>query len=190
MNFILGDSASAGAVSRIAIVRVDGAGLDLRRYITAVRDGGGNLKVILWLLPSLSVSNIFRVADASAGEVSRLAITGLWVSGLASRYATVVCDGSGDLKVIVWDVTNNGEVVRRGDGSAGAVSRIALSLNVTAVRDGNGDLKVIDWDISSSGNVTRDESSAGVVSLIAIDGTMTAVRDVNGNLKLIDWNIT
>ena len=187
--------ASAGAVSKVAISSLQGD-----RVVTAVQDGAGNLKVIVWNVDAKS--NIVRRGDASAGAISELAIAALGTN----RAVTAVRDGVGNLKVIAWDVDTNGNVSLKGDASAGAISKVAvaaLGTNrvVTAVRDGGGNLKVIVWDVDTNGNISRKgDASGGAISEISITlltpGTsqssnrvVTAASDGSGKLKVIAWDI-
>jgi hypothetical protein len=181
---------SAGPVSAAA-----SCAIGLGMLATAVRDGNGNLKVILWqVTPNGSV---VRKSSAAGGAVSQIAACRLGNEFIA----TAVRDGNGDLKVIVWQVTAGGGVERRGSASAGAVDQISVasigSLSVaTAVRDGAGNLKVIVWQASGNGNTVERKDSESAGPVLALEGTnleidvlTTAVRTQSGNLKVISWHI-
>jgi len=141
---------------------------------------------------------ITRKGSATAGGIGMIDIAYI----RAGRVATAVRTREKTLKVIVWDISSNGNTVtRKGAGEAGIISDISaccmgLGLLATAVRDSNGNLKVIMWQVTSSGNVIRKESgSAGAVSVIAtcrigIEYLATAVRDSKGKLKVIVWHVT
>lgn len=189
--------ASAGAVSLISSARLHAEGGG--KLVTAVRDGGGNLKVIAWEVDSSGV--IQRRGSAQAGAVSKISATAI-ANQFGNRFVTAVRESGGNLKVIAWTVTANGQISRDGDALAGAVSRISATfvgssgtLLATAVRDSGGNLKVITWRVSSGGQVTRlADASAGAVSQISAVGVgetllVTAVRDSGGNLKLIAWEV-
>jgi Astacin (Peptidase family M12A) len=190
--------ATAGAVSEVSAVTLT----NTNRLVTPVRDGAGNLKVIVWDVDDASA--VKRRGDASEAAVSLVAACAL----TDHRLVTGVRDAGGNLKVIVWDVDGSGGVTRKGDASAGAISKIAmetLSQNrfATAVRDGGGNFKVIVWDVNSNGNVTRKgDASAGAVGLLAVtdlfkggaphagdNRLFSAVRDGGGNLKVIIWDV-
>lgn len=122
-------------------------------------------------------------------------------------------DSGGHLKLIVWDVLQNGYLTRLGDSAqqGEAASLIALAGGggylITAIRDSNGKLKLISWKISPDGKtVTRISDSANQAG--AVDGLscvslphvgdifeddapriITAVRTEAGALKLIAWRI-
>jgi hypothetical protein len=198
VNRLAGEG-SGGAVDDISAAFVGPSGT---LFATAVRDGGGNLKIITWrLAPD---GRVTRLREASAGAVSEISVV-----ALGSRLVTAVCDGDGNLKLIAWDVNASGNIVRRKDAQAGAarlITAFPLSGNrmVTAVRDGGGNLKVIAWEVPPTpGDIRRvDDESAGAVSWIAGSvcgdpvltpiGTVefqTSVRDGSGKLKIIKWRM-
>jgi hypothetical protein len=147
--------ANAGKISEVALhgdYGVDGFTYGL---VTAVRDGSQNLKLISWEVKKSSPNEIERVADASAGEISHVATTrvgGGGTSNLPQRHITAVRDGSGELKLIAWNVSlSSGIIEREGDASAGAISEIDIcpvwgNFMVTAVRNGSGKLELIAWE--------------------------------------------
>jgi len=199
--------ASAGAISKVALATVD-KGI----VVTAVRDDGGDLKLIAWQVSGntqgdlAGAQHILRKGDASGGAISKVALAKVG-QGLV---VTAVRAGSGDLKLIAWSVSNDGAQIKRtGDASAGPVSEVTIvSLDayqfVTAVRDGGGDLKLVAWHITADGKkfVRLGEASAGAVSEVSVAPTgcfdynychedmVTAVRDGSGNLKLIAWSVS
>lgn len=194
--------ASAGAVSRMAITLTDSQ-FPVYRAVTAVRDSNGNLKLIAWDIDRSSGSAVItRRGSATAGAVSEISIAtvrgeiDLPQHDLPQRVATVVRDTAGNLKVIAWDIDQNGNIHRRGSASAGAVSlvsasRLQVDRILTGVRDRMGELKVIVWDFGEDGSIHRRGSAgAGAVSLVDTNASTTAVRDSNGNLKIIRWAIS
>jgi hypothetical protein len=123
--------------------------------VTAVRDSVKNLKVIAWTIPFGS-GVIERVGDASAGEISQVAVVYVGSAGISNwppRHITAVRDGSGELKLIAWAASTAG-VIREGDASAGAVNAVTETAVcpvwnhhlVTAIRDGSSKLKLIVWE--------------------------------------------
>jgi hypothetical protein len=146
----------AGKVSEIAIAGSE----EGTRAVTAVRDGAGNLKLISWDIAQ--DGTITRLDDSAneAGQATNIAIDGGGGDFSPSRYVTAVRTGSGNLRLIAWDVDpSTGDVARTGDSAnqAGAVSEVALAQGagaprgsnrlVTAVRDGGGNLKIITWNM-------------------------------------------
>jgi hypothetical protein len=106
------------------------------------------------------------------------------------------------LKLISWQVNNDGSVSRLGDSGdqAGAASSIDIargSLYVVACQTDAGKLKLISWDISDGGAITRVSDSgnqAGEASLISVVAManrlfVTACGTAEGTLKLISWRL-
>lgn len=147
-------------------------------------------------MPGVSISEL---SHATAGASSHVAVTHL----SNDRLVTALRTASGDLKLIVWDVAADGTVTRKGDASAGAVDRVAITDwsghagVITAVRTGSGTLEVIAWEIASSGSVTRKGSATGtaisdvkVSSPSGFAGVMTAAIDQDGNLQTVSWALS
>jgi hypothetical protein len=149
--------ASAGKIGEVAMAWGCGIGLPTEKKLlaTAVRDSAKNLKVIAWTIPFFT-GVIERVGDASAGEISQVAVEFIGSGGASNephRHITAVRDGSGELKLIAWKASTTG-VTREGDASAGAVNAVTEMAVcpvwnhhlVTAVRDGSNKLKLIVWE--------------------------------------------
>jgi hypothetical protein len=199
--------ASAGAITEVSATSVHGGSDQNDQFLTAVRDGHGNLKLIVWHV-SADGRHVRRRGDASAGAVSRVALA--TVDSDNGLVVTAVRDGSGNLKLIVWHISPDGQQVERlADASAGAISEVALvalrnNLVVTAVRDGSKHLKLIAWHISSDGQQIdrRGDALAGAISGVKVvststpgafafdfDSVVAVVRDSFGDLKVIAWAI-
>jgi hypothetical protein len=196
-----GDSGDqAGYVDEIAAVRHRD-----HQVVTAVRTQAGDLRLIAWNVGSTGAITRTGSSGEEAGLAAYIDIAG-HVSG--TKLVTSCAEsGSGDLKLISWDVSDDGSVVTRlGDSGsqAGAVTLttiIAVSPDrlVTAVRtEGGGNLKLIGWRLNADGSLTRLADSgdqAGSVGEIALslmtDGTVvTSVRAGDGNLELISWAVS
>ncbi len=194
-----GDSGDqAGTASQIKI-----AALSSTLFVTACRTAGGNLMLLSWRLDSDGSLTRLHDSGNEAGavrEVSLAAIPG----GAAGeqRVVTAVRTGNGDLKLILWDVSNAGAFSRRGDSreQAGEATMIRLAMNgsdraVTSMRGGDGDLKLISWRVSpnavsrlfDSGDQAGKIGDNALMSWADRDRAVSAVRDGNGNLKLIAW---
>jgi hypothetical protein len=105
-----------------------------------------------------------RKGTATAGEVSRVAVTGSPTS--QAGVVTAVRGGDGRLKLITWKVDNaKGTIERVADATGVAVSDVA----VTSVTKG------------------RSLSSTTVTPFT---GVVTASRDGSGNLRLDAWKVT
>jgi len=193
-----GDQAGNASMIRIAP-------LGNNRFVTACRDGNGNLLLIGWL-PN-NDGSLTRLKDSSdqAGAVQDIALVTL----PGNRVVTAVCAGHGHLLLITWAVDATGRVQRLGDSGEGDIGDLAgetlghdISLAhgavVTGIHAGNGNLKVILWNTAGNGSVSRvgDSSNlAGSASLITqceeLTGAppiITSVRTAASSLKLIAWS--
>ena len=140
-----------------------------------------------------------------------LTLKGTSAAGLIGRYdvvalrygrvVTPVSDGNNKLKVIVWDVSETGEIERRGDALAGEVDgiracAIGLGMLVTAVRTPSGLLKLIVWKVDGAGKVTRKGSATGdevseiSICRVGIEQVATAARRTDGTLGVDLWQVT
>lgn len=119
----------------------------------------------------------------------------------AGRVATAVRRPDGKLKVIVWDVEDNGnQIIRRGEMSAGEISNLTicgmgLDMIATPVIT-TDELKVIIWRIDEDGEVEREGSASiagqfdGVaVCRVGIEYLATAVRNEDGELQVAVWRL-
>ena len=184
----------AGAVSEIAVARQG-----TQQVVTAVRDGGANLKLIAWRVEANG--SVSRTGDSgsAAGTASHIDLAA------ADKLVAACRTGGGDLKLISWTLTGSGGIARAGDsgsaaGTASLIRIVALTgtLLVTACRTGSGTRKLIAWRLNANGSLSRlgdSGSAAGAVTEVALvrlssSRVVTAVRAGNGTLKLIVWNVT
>jgi len=203
----LNDSGDAGAVSEIALL-VHRASAGGGRLVTAVRDGDGDLKLIVWGVTSAGSFSRLSDSGAQAGAATLIRVA----HDVHGNVVTAVRDGDGDLKLITWRIGSEGLVTRLKDSGnqAGAIGDNALAAHgdgvVSAVRTAPGSLRLIAWSTTAAGVLTRRSDSAGqagAASLIEVvpgDGTpdsagrsvstVTAVRTAAGALKLITWGPT
>jgi hypothetical protein len=202
----LGDSGNAaGSVSDISMLNFPGS----QRIVTSVRDGDGDLKLIVW---DVSTAGAITRRGDSANQAGEAMLIRSAVDAFG-HVVTSVRDGSGDLKLITWNVSANGLVVTRlkdSGNQAGAIGDNSL-VNlpdgvVSAVRTAEGSLRLIAWSIAADGTITRRSDSAdqaGTASLIQIAQAngipddnghsitmVTPVRTASGTLKLISWGPT
>jgi hypothetical protein len=154
------------------------------------------------------MTQLIRQGDAAAGAVTAISLATFY-KGIA---VTAVRDGSGNLKLIAWQVSKDTQgqqaggahVIRKGDAAWGAISKVAITAiddlignytAITAVRDGSDHLKIIAWKVASDGSkITRKgEAAAGSISDVAIGELTTnlfvTVVRTGGDLKLIAWQI-
>ncbi|MGE0885330.1 MAG: hypothetical protein AB7P14_17430 [Blastocatellales bacterium] len=194
-----GGAASAGAVSEIdlTLLRAD-------RVVTAVRDGSGELALIVWDIEQ-DASKVTRRGTASAGAVGRIAVCGLGLN----MVATAICDSTNKLKVITWRVQENGDVTRLeeaatdGEISDVAASLIASNVMATAVQTASGVLRLDIWKVNADGtirHVTTGSSDGKInvpktglstprlqISSIGETSILTYIRDEGHDLKTILW---
>ncbi|MEO0394520.1 MAG: hypothetical protein AAF243_00880 [Cyanobacteria bacterium P01_A01_bin.137] len=198
----LGDSGNqAGTASVIKIMQIHP-----QTYVTAVRTASGTLKLISWYLQP--DGSLLRLQDSgnTAGAISEIALSGLSIQD-RRHVVTAVRTEQDRLKVILWEVDQQGEITRRGDSGNQAgqarMIRVAKSGNyiVTAVRTAAGRLKLISWDaVATQGgqiNLVRVADSgnqAGEIGdnalIFSPRGVTSAVKTASDNLKLIRWHVT
>jgi len=174
-------------------------------FVTACQNGSGNLLLISWRLnPDGSLSRLHDSGNA-AGAVSEISLLDVSENNAGDRIATVVCNGSGNLHIIVWSVTADGTIVRTGQALAGEATRIravrdSFGHMITACRQGDGKLLLIVWTVTPAGDaVVREFDSdpwgsnqVGEVRDVAVMSRpngriMTAVRNASDELQLILW---
>ena len=202
MEFCNTGSHGAGAISQVAI-----SALGSTRVVTAVRDAESRLRLIAWDVGQDGHINRPVPPEETgedAGKVSQIGITSVG----NSRVLTAVRDEDGNLRLIVWNVADDGRIRRIGGptpgfgtATAGSISRVAVTAVeparvVTAVRDGDRNLRLIVWGLSEEGFLTRlGTGTAGVIDHVAIvtvrgDRVVTAMRNGEGDLQVIAWDIS
>lgn len=166
---------------------------DFDAPFTAVNDQGLPWeKNIIWPSPFL------RKGQDTDGAIHEAAITAL----TSSRAVTAARSTAGNLELVSWDVTGDGDIVRQQKHVAGAATQVAVARPgfndvVTAFRNSAGNLELISWDVAAgTGGFGRlDEKTAGPVTRVAVTpfpgggGVVTAFRDGNGDLGLIAWEV-
>jgi hypothetical protein len=147
-------------------------------------------------------ARIRPIADAAAGEASRIAVRAF----NESEVLTALRDGSGDLLLIGWHTPPDDATITRAADSlphgAGSAQEVALTLMgrraITAVRSGSDKLLLISWEVPEGlDSITRLKDSgtaAGEASQIAMTAMgenmlVTALRAGDGNLLLICWRL-
>ena len=198
----LNDSGNAaGTVSEVWLTVLstsNGGG----RVVTSVRDGAGDLKLIVWNITAAGAISRLGDSGSQAGAATMIRA----VKDASGRIVTAVRAGNSKLKLISWSVSANGNTVTRladsGD-QAGQIGDNALMDRpngvLSAVRTQDGSLKLIAWTVTA-GAITRvgdSGSQAGIASRItlcqdALSGNapiVTAVRTEANNLKLISWRV-
>jgi hypothetical protein len=198
----VGPIASAGKVSEIAVIRSGPTGI-----LTAVKTDEGTLKLIPWAVANDgSISRIIG-GDADGGKASSIDIA------RGSQFVTAYSDGSDNLKLVGWEVDQNGAVHKTGaEADAGEVKIVKIialtnDLFVTAVKNGANNLMLIAWQLNGNSLERRGDSrksNGGVdqahevdeISLVQIADAqgnhrvVTSVRDGSKNLNVIVWSIS
>lgn len=195
-----GDSGSqAGTASRIKI-----ALLTMTRFVTASRSGSGRIKLISWSLQF--DGSLRRLADSGdAGDpVAELSLLRLnTVGGSIHNFVTPIIDPAGNLKVIRWNVSTNGEFTRVSDSGvlasgASSVRVTTASLNRPVVAFWNevGHSKLIVCRLTPDGGVQRlgdTGTDAGAVRIDSLggehNGVVSAGPAPDGTLTLIGWSV-
>ncbi len=187
----------AGPVGAISLAR-----LSEKRMATSVRTAEGKLKIIIWdtVLDSNQMTELqlVRLGDIEGDAIIRAASVAL----SDRRLVTVVRTSPGPLKVIVWNISSDGQTLTRmGEDEAGVAGQMAVAKLkgdriAVAVQTAEGDLKVIIWDISQNGlSVKRvgDELAGAIekVDIVAVSNNrlFTAVQTSGNNLKVIVWDV-
>lgn len=190
--------ASAGPVKFTQTLFTSG-----NRLITAtIGRSNENLKLIVWDL--VGISKINRRGEIEAGAVKEV-----YLSEVSPNFVLAAVRQKDDvLKMIAFQLTPGGDLVRVDDHAAGKIKALDMTTvpgagrkAVTALSTESGDLKLIAWDIDIAGNgdasiVRLGSETAGPVSALSISraksfhGVFTAVRDDDKNLKVISWKLS
>lgn len=197
-DFSRGGQATGEAVTELAMTSAPA----VRGVVTSARASTGRLRLDTWRV-STDGRTISHRGEGHAGAVDAVDVT---TRGDEGQFAvTAVRDQAGDLRVIAWEVTDDGtRIERRGTGTAGTVAEARIApvvrgglSTVVACRDGAGRLRLLDWQLSQDGRtVSRwGGALAGPASRVAVTSTtdsgrdylLTACADSTGDLKLITW---
>ena len=188
-SFVRRGTATAGAISDVST-----AALANGRFVTAMRDGSNDLRLISWDVAS--DGTITRRETATAGTIGEVSLASL----NSGRFVTAMRDGSNDLRLISWDVASDGTITRRETATAGTIGEVSLvalssSRVVAAIRDGSSNLRLIVWDVAGDGGmIRRGTARAGRISLVSLlplgsSRVVAAMRDGSGGLRLITWDL-
>jgi hypothetical protein len=174
--------------------------------VSAVVTEESTLKLISWGVENDGEIKRLKDSGGQAGEVHGGPAAVLSSNGLI---VTAVSDNNSKLKLIAWEVGNDGSIQRRGDSGSQAGKALGPTLSiarttsmyVTATMDNDSKLKLISWSVSANGmTIDRKGGSgdqAGVItegpaihsSTHSNTGFMTAVKAKNGDLKMISWTV-
>ena len=188
------------------------------KFYTASRDGAGSLVLIAWKLDANGT--LARLGDSGnqADGVSLVDVVRLpddnGFNGDRDSVVTAVRDSHGNLKLIAWKVSANGETVTRISfqaSEAGEVTHLScgvfqhsaaadsdLGSVVTTVRLPDNRSRLIAWKVDAGGSVARSETFSehtGAVSGVSgmtrlgNDMFLFSVRDAEGRMKLVTCGI-
>lgn len=195
-----------GAQKTVAIVGIQDARLpgesgEFRGAVTAAITSGGDLQVRTFEV--VTGWDVTSVDVDTAGGVSDVAITAV-DSGSREYVVTAVRNGTGDLQLTVWDIDEDGNIIRGDDDWANEVERVGISSGtnddvLVTWRTTVGDLlEVATWNVDDDGELRRggtiggegtvrdaDVVPAGI--LFGQNYTVSAIRTWADDLKLIAW---
>lgn len=195
----------AGTATKIKVVALTSSLL-----LTACRASNGKLFLITWRLNSDGSFTRLHDSGNQAGTVNDISLIELPPRGSSQRALTSVRMGNGKLRLIVWNIQNNGRISRSGDSrnQAGTASQINTFLHpsgrvITSCRSGSGRLFLISWSISNGSRnrvaINRVRDSGTLAGRISRNSTMlmsggnsfvSGVRTAAGTLKLISFSLT
>jgi hypothetical protein len=196
----------AGEASLVTICSLGSAESPSNTFVTAVKNGSGNLELIAWELDAKG-AGIKRLFDSGhqAGAIQDLALLGPIAGAPFGTIVTAVKNGSGDLELISWQVETDGFVRRADSGkSAGNAINIAITafgppppVLITTMQNGSGNLELIAYALKPGGGLSREGSysnssgpEAAETSVVSLGGTVcTAIRSL-GFLKVETWAVS
>ncbi len=194
-----------GVVSRVSV-----ASLSDERFITAVTNESGNLKLKVW---DVTANAQFTPrGDYEGGLTTVFALTAIGFASPGSAAPGSAALGSsgvviavqqadGNLRLIYFVVGKQGDISRRGMIDGGEAARIAIAAAgparvVTATQNIAGETKLIVWDVDQSGQFVRKRDHAALsgtqVALAALSATqlVCAVRGTNTKLDVSAWRLS
>src|SRR6266542_4300421 len=199
------DSIQGGFIDAVATT-----GLGGRRLVTAVRDGKGRLKVILW---ELQLDGSVKRLSGQEGEIIPQRVTA--IASLQhhpdaplgrDRFVTVVRLSTKRLKLTLWTATQDGEILRRASRKTEmvegefAVATFKNNLVITAFRNAQDKLKLISWRVGGDGSLEPLNGAVGEdavqIALATYDAfppdtgrLASVVTGSDGKLKITSWSV-
>lgn len=187
--------AKAGEAKAIAVTRLSS------KIITGVKTTSGKLKLISWNVSA--AGPITRLADASAGDIEKIAMCG-W-PGVTGVITALRIPGA-KLKLISWTVASDGIIKRAKDLTGTGIKEVAVCSPsgftgvVSATTTSSGELRVNAWKVSGTGVFTKAGEGTGgkctkpgVYELNKVNSlarVATVFRTESGNLKIITWSVS
>jgi hypothetical protein len=200
MATLVRDSDATGDQLTNVAVCLSGLGTGIGRLVTAGRNANGHLQLTVWQAKE-DTSNLPASIITKKGSATGDAITDVAIQAVTDHQVlTAARNADGDLHLTTWSLSQDGQVTKQHEASAGAIGSLALVTTaanagtaVTAVRTG-GHLRLIAWKIDSGGAITRLGSADGnpaehIAAVSTVFGVVTAARDSGGNLALASWRV-
>lgn len=197
-SFVREHSYNAGTVSNLSLTKTNGRD---DKFVTSLKDGNGNLKVIVWDVDYNSGYKIVRQGDAGAGSAHAIAsATAQHFNGLYTAYR----NNAGRLQLTPWTVSLDGQTIQAGIGyTAGAIQPVVDVTGieqgaVVGVKDTEGELRLISFEASYNGDIVdrQETETAGAISEVKLlnpglaDSNIAAiVRDAVGKMRLIGYTM-
>jgi CubicO group peptidase (beta-lactamase class C family) len=188
---VAGDSFTAGAISDVATLTLDSGNslAQATRFVTAVRNGSGNLQVDVWDVDS--AGNLTRRGKAVAEAVTSENYKNKIAIGRFAEddFFTASIGTDGKLDVIRWTVNAAGDLTKGDQAQTGEVTGVAVAGSKTVVRLPDNTFKIINWRLVDDQFQRNGEISSGdeVTQVAAAGNLLSAVRRTNGTLKLNKW---
>ena len=189
----------AGAVQDIAVTTTTD---DFVGVISATTGKDSKLKLIAWQFNAASKS-FSRKGAIEAGVIKgELDIVRARLKG-KDIVVTAFRNEDGNLKLITWQVSANGQIHRKDSTTAGFVGLVSFTAAqkgqvVASVKDGEGVLRMIAYQVQSNGQIERVGTDvAGQISHVKSSAIrrggreflLTAVRDSENKLRTISWQL-
>jgi hypothetical protein len=194
-QFTRTDSNEAGDCSKVAATSLSATG-GLARVAIGVRNGSGDLELIIWTISASG--HLTRKGEVTAGSITDVALS--FRGGNNADLFSVTTGADGQLTAIGWAMQSDGTLKRLSTGRGGTATSPAVTMfhpdihtyAVGALRDEGGHLKLIVWrngtDLTRHGEHTGSAISQVVVTPWS-DGVVTAAVDGGSDLRLTSWRL-
>jgi CubicO group peptidase (beta-lactamase class C family) len=196
-----------GKVSKIAVTKLAGTGLQQGRIATAMCTPAGNLQVGVWdfdnLAPSITSKDTYQIKSDSEVAVKTLSYGNDLNS--TTRFATVVRGSRrGAAQVDLWEVSPQGKLTRKATWTSeyqmsdepSFKKKLALgewgngNIFVAYIKT-SGKLEVTTLEVVNNSELQEKGEAEGLEKTeVAITGTATVLRNSDGNLQIINWRIS
>lgn len=172
--------------------------LGVTRAASLQRLPSENIQLSIWDFAN-SGRQITRLA--SSDLVSSESISDMALDALTSTQAvSVLRRTNGNLRVIVWNISEDGLTVTRGTpiestgGTEVSVMKMTSNRFATGLRDSNGDLKIAVWQVSGGSaqviaSSVAESATSICTSALSSSRVATSFRTAAGHLKVMVWDL-